>query len=305
MSRLVIIGAGHAGSQLAVSLRTEGYVGQVMLVDPSDALPYHKPPLSKTFLKDPTAQPQPLRAAFAYEAAGVTRITGRVSAIDTAERQVMLDGQALAYDELVLAMGAQNRMLPDLQGAANVHSLRDLADAEHIRAALTGAQVVTVIGGGFIGLETAAVLAALGKTVTVLETAHRVLARVAAPETSARVQAELAVLGVTVRTGFMGQGYRRAGTRVTAVMGEDGDIPCDLILVGIGAQADTALARAAGIVCNQGILTDGQLRTSAPHVWAIGDVAETPHWQADVPLRLESGKPTPRTVWRPSVLTAY
>lgn len=288
MSGVVIIGAGHAGSQLAVSLRAEGFSGGITLIDAADALPYHKPPLSKTYLKDPAAQPQPLRAAAAYEAAGVVRCTGTVNTIDIAAQTVTVDGQVLPYDDLILATGARNRMMPDLAGASNVHSLRDLADADRLRAALGAADRITVIGGGFIGLESAAALAGMGKTVTVLETAPRVLARVAAPETSARVQAMLADLGVMVRTSFMAQGYRRDGTRVTAVTDAAGDMPCDLILVGIGAQADTALARAAGIACNQGILTDGHQRTSAPHVWAIGDVAETPHWQAEAPLRLES-----------------
>lgn len=288
MSGVVIIGAGHAGSQLAVSLRAEGYAGAVTLIDASDALPYHKPPLSKTFLKDPAALPQPLRAASAYKAAGVTRLTGTVTAIDTAAQTVTLHGAALDYDHLVLATGARNRMLPDLAGAANVHSLRDLADAERLRAALADAAHVVVIGGGFIGLESAAALAAMGKTVTVLESAPRVLARVAAPETSARVEATLSGLGVTIRTGFSAGGFARQGDRIHAVQGAQDTVPCDLLLVGIGAQADTALASAAGIACNQGILTDSHLATSAPHVWAIGDVAETPHWQADAPLRVES-----------------
>jgi 3-phenylpropionate/trans-cinnamate dioxygenase ferredoxin reductase subunit len=285
---VVIIGAGHAGSQLAVSLRAEGYSGAVTLIDRADILPYHKPPLSKTFLKDPAALPQPLRAASAYEAAGVVRRTGTVTAIDTTARVVMLEGDALPYGDLVLATGARNRMLPELAGVANVHSLRDLADAERLRDALASAQNITVIGGGFIGLETAAALAGIGKSVTVLESAPRVLARVAAPETSARVEAALAGLGVTLRLGWTTQGYHRAGDRVTAVLGAADEIPCDLILVGIGAIADTALAQAAGIACNAGILTDGHLRTSAPQVWAIGDVAETSHWQADRALRIES-----------------
>lgn len=288
MSGVVIIGAGHAGSQLAVSLRAEGYKGAVTLIDAADALPYHKPPLSKTFLKDPAALPQPLRAASAYDAAGVVRRTGTVTAIDTATRVVTLDGEALPYGDLVLATGARNRMLPDLAGAANVHSLRDLADAMRLREALAQAQRVTVIGGGFIGLESAAALAGLGKSVTVLEAAPRVLARVAAPETSARVEETLTGLGVTLRLGWVGHGYRRDGDRVTAVLGALDDIPCDLILVGIGAVADTALAQGAGIACNMGVLTDAHLRTSAPHVWAIGDVAETPHWQVGAALRVES-----------------
>jgi 3-phenylpropionate/trans-cinnamate dioxygenase ferredoxin reductase subunit len=288
MSGIVIIGAGHAGSQLAVSLRAEGYAGAVTLIDATDALPYHKPPLSKTFLKDPAALPQPLRAASAYEATGVERRTGVVTAIDTAAQVVTLDGKPLPYGDLVLATGARNRMLPDLAGVANVHSLRDLTDAERLRDALALAQTITVIGGGFIGLETAAALAGMGKSVTVLEAAPRVLARVAAPETSARVEQALTDLGVTLRLGWTTQGYRRDGDRVTAVLGATDEIPCDLILVGIGAVADAALAQAAGIACNMGILTDAQLRTSAPHVWAIGDVAETPHWQVGTALRVES-----------------
>lgn len=289
MTGVVIIGAGHAGSQLAVSLRAEGYAGRIVLIDPAADLPYHKPPLSKTFLKDNAAQPQPLRAALAYDAATVERVTGTVTTIDTVARTVMLNGQTLPYGELVLATGARNRMLPGLHGLANVHSLRDLADAVRMRDALSSAQSVAVIGGGFIGLETAAALAGMGKTVTVLEAAPRVLARVAAPETSARVETGLADLGVTLRTAWAGQGYRREGDRIAAVLGTEDEVPCDLVLVGIGAAAETALAHAAGLACNTGILTDGALQTSAPHVWAIGDVAETPHWQAQgAALRIES-----------------
>lgn len=286
---VVIIGAGHGGSQLAVSLRAEGHAGPVTLIDAGADLPYHKPPLSKTFLKSPEAAPQMLRAAATYDEAGVTRLTGTVSAIDPAAQTVTLDGQALPYDDLVLATGARNRMLPDLAGATNVHTLRDLTDATRMRDALPGAQRVLVVGGGFIGLETAAALAAMGRQVTVLEAAPRVLARVAAPETSERVEAALRGLGIDLRTGWQGKGWRRAGDRIAAALGPEGEIPCDMILVGIGAEADTALARAAGIACNRGILTDGRLATSAPHVWALGDVAETPHWQTDgAPLRLES-----------------
>lgn len=289
MSGVVIIGAGHGGSQLAVSLRAEGFAGPVTLIDAGADLPYHKPPLSKTFLKSSDAVPQMLRATSAYDEAGVTRLTGTVTAIDTVARTVTLDGRAVPYDDLVLATGARNRMLPGLASAVNVHTLRDLADASRMRDALPDAQRVLVVGGGFIGLETAAALAGMGRQVTVLEAAPRVLARVAAPETSQRVEATLRGLGIDLRTGWQGKGWRHQGDLVIEALGPDGEIPCDLILVGIGAEAETALARAAGIACNLGILTDGRLATSAPHVWALGDVAETPHWQADgACLRLES-----------------
>lgn len=286
---VVIVGAGHGGSQLAVSLRDEGFAGTVTLIDAGADLPYHKPPLSKTFLKSPDAAPQMLRAATAYDKAGITRLTGTVTAIDPSAQVVTMDGRAIPYDDLVLATGARNRMLPELAGASNVHTLRDLADAARMRDALPGSQRVLVVGGGFIGLETAAALAGMGRQVTVLEAAARALARVAAPETSQRVEATLRGLGIDLRTGWQGKGWRHQGDRVIVALGPDGEIPCDLILVGIGAEAETALARAAGIACNLGILTDGRLATSAPHVWALGDVAETPHWQADgACLRLES-----------------
>jgi len=289
MSGVVIVGAGHAGSQLAVSLRAEGYAGPVTLIDACEETPYHKPPLSKTFLKAADAAPQVLRAASVYDEVGVTRLTGTVSEISPQARTVTLGGEPIPYDDLVLATGARNRMLPDLAGASNVHTLRDLTDARRMRDALPGAGRVLVVGGGFIGLETATALAATGRQVTVLEAAPRVLARVAAPETSGLIETTLRGLGIELQTGWESRGWRQESGRMVAAIGAEGEVPCDLVLVGIGAEADTALARAAGITCNRGILTDACLRTSLPHVWAIGDVAETPHWQADgAATRLES-----------------
>lgn len=289
MSGVVIIGAGHGGSQLAVSLRAEGYLRSITLIDASADVPYHKPPLSKTFLKSPDASPQELRAVSAYEQADIKRLAGTVSEISVARKTLTVQGNCIAYDDLVLATGAQNRMLPELVGAANVHALRDLADATRLRSALPQAVHVVVVGGGFIGLEVAAALSGMGRQVTVLEAAPRVLARVAAPETSERVETALRGLGIDLRTGWQGTGWKRDGDRITAVLSTANEIACDLVLVGIGAEANTALARAAGIACNRGVLTDTCLRTSIPHVWAIGDVAETPHWQADgASLRLES-----------------
>ena len=288
MTGVVIIGAGHAGSQLSVSLRAEGYAGAITLVESEDALPYHKPPLSKTFLKETAAQPQPLRSAQTYEAAGVVRRVAQVGAIDPGARRVMLTtGEALPYDDLVLATGARSRMLPELAGLTNVHGLRSLWDAERLRADLAGAGRVAVIGGGFIGLESAAAMAAMGRAVTVIEAAPRVLARVAAPETSDRVQATLAALGVDLRLGGPSVGFEKENGRVTAVLTPD-RLAVDLVLVGIGALPDMALAQAAGLACGNGIQTDARLATSAPHVWAIGDVACTTHWQTGARERIES-----------------
>jgi 3-phenylpropionate/trans-cinnamate dioxygenase ferredoxin reductase component len=288
MTGTVIIGAGHAGSQLAVSLRSEGYTLPITLIDAEATLPYHKPPLSKTFLKDPAAQPQALRAAQVYESAAINRLISTVEAINTSTCQVTLnDGKKLTYSDLVFATGASNRTLPDLATSTNVYSLRTLADAESLRAVLAFAQNITIIGGGFIGLETAAALGNMGKSVTVLEAAPRVLARVAAKETSEHVEAALKNLGVVVDTNWRGTGYTKDTNKITAVLGLQ-PIQTDLILVGIGASPNTALAQGAGITCSNGILTDATLATSAVHVWAIGDVACTPHWQTGQPERIES-----------------
>ncbi len=284
----IIIGGGHAGSQLAISLRAEGYGLPITLIDAEAVLPYHKPPLSKTFLKDPAATAQPLRAAQTYDAAQVIRLVATVAAIDPAARHITLaDGSTLPYSDLILATGARNRMIPELAGVPNAHTLRTLADAQSLRHALGAAQAITVIGGGFIGLETAAALAAMGKSVTVLEAAARVLGRVAAPQTSALVEQTLRALGVTLHTGWRGAGYATEGQRVIAILGPQ-TVKTDLVLVGIGASADTGLAQAAGMACEGGILTDATLATTAPHVWAIGDVACTPHWQTGRPERVES-----------------
>jgi 3-phenylpropionate/trans-cinnamate dioxygenase ferredoxin reductase subunit len=288
MSGVVIIGAGHAGSQLAVSLKAEGFGGAVTLIDSDASLPYHKPPLSKTFLNSATATAQWLRAETAYDEAGVARLTGTVSAIDVAGRVISVDGGALGYDDLVLATGARNRQLHECEGASNAFSLRTLADAVALRDALPSAQRIAVIGGGFIGLETAAALAAMGKQVTVLEAAPRILARVAAPETSGLVSQTLIEKGVELRVNWCGSGFARTGDRVTEIQGEATAVATDLILVGIGASAATELAENVGIACNLGVLTDAALATSAPHVWAIGDVAETPHWQTERAERIES-----------------
>jgi 3-phenylpropionate/trans-cinnamate dioxygenase ferredoxin reductase component len=149
MSDVVIVGAGHAGSHLAVSLKAEGFGGPVTLIDSEEHLPYHKPPLSRTFLKSPTAEPQWLRAETAYDESGVTRLVGRVATIDVERRAISVDGSVLAYDDLVLATGAGNRPLQECQGATNVFSLRMLGDALALRDALPSAQRIVVIGGGF------------------------------------------------------------------------------------------------------------------------------------------------------------
>lgn len=288
MSRVVIIGAGHAGSQLAVSLRDEAFPGEIVLVDAEPAIPYHKPPLSKVFLTDPSAQAQLLRSSSAYDEAGVTRVVGTVDQVDVHARTVSIDGRPLPYDDLVFATGARNRALPEFAGAANVFQLRTVQDASLIREALAGAGRIAIIGGGYIGLETAAALAQSGKDVTLLVRGSRVLERTAAPVTAELLTDGLRRLGVSVRTSWRTTEVSRVGDRIVELRSGEQTIPADLVLAGVGASPAIELAQHAGIACSRGILTDAHMATSAPRVWAIGDVAEMPHWQSGESEVIES-----------------
>lgn len=289
---IVIVGAGHAGSQLAASLHQEGYRGPVTLVGAEADFPYHRPPLSKAFLKSGDDRPQPLRAESFYASEGVTFLPGvSVSDLDLAGRTLHLsDGTTRPYGKLVLATGAHARRL-NVEGAEldGVVVMRTIADARAIRARLGDVGRVVVVGGGFVGLETAATLHALGKPVSVLEIASRLLGRAVAPQISDHVLGRLQASGVPVSLGMGLARIEGSNGRVTGVVSATGDTaPADMVLVGIGAEPETALAEAAGILCRNGVLVDGNLRTSDPHVFAIGDCARFDHWQAGRSVRLES-----------------
>jgi 3-phenylpropionate/trans-cinnamate dioxygenase ferredoxin reductase subunit len=289
MNGVIIIGAGHGGSQLAVSLRDEGYDGRIALVDAEDALPYHRPPLSKTFLKSPAIEPQPLRAAKVYEDRRIERIVARATGFDPVARRVMLSGRdALPYDDLVLALGARNRGLPQFAGATNVFSLRSLADAEALRSALPDVEDVVIVGGGFIGLETAAALAAMGRRVTVIEAAARILARVVAPEISAFIAAALEASGVRLLTNATVATVEHSAGRITRIETTDRSLPCDLVLLAVGAGPETGLAQDAGIEAENGIVLDAALRTAVPGLWALGDSVRFHHWLTGAQERIES-----------------
>lgn len=289
---VVIIGAGHGGSQVGFSLRQEGYEGPIHLLSEETDLPYHKPPLSKTFLKASDQQAQILRADRAYADARIELCPGTtVAAIDrNARRLALSDGSALAYDRLVIATGASNRLLSlpghDLHG---IFSLRTLADAMALRSAMPAAGTIVVIGGGFIGLEAAATFAALGKSVTVIEVAPGILGRAVSPIVAAHVDAEYRKLGIRIVTRTALERLKGEAGRVRAVRLAGGEtVPADLVLVGIGATPNDGLARQAGLACDNGIAVDGELRTSDPSIFAIGDVASFPHVHAGRRVRLES-----------------
>ena len=289
---VVIIGAGHGGVQAAASLREEGYEGRVTLVGDEAELPYHKPPLSKTFIKDADAKPQILRAEAFYTGHAIDLMLGeRVDAIDLAAGRLDLaSGATLPFDRVVLATGSRPRALPIEGGPLEgVVSLRDIADARAIRDLAATAEDVVILGGGFIGLEIAATLAAGGRRVTVVEAQDRFLARALAPAISAHVAARLAASGIRLLTGTVISRVEGENGRISAVVTSTGErIPARLLVVGIGVVPNPELATAAGIATANGIVVDHALRTSAPDVLAIGDAASYRHWLTGADVRLES-----------------
>lgn len=287
---VVIVGAGQAGASAAAKLRALGHQGPITMLGDEPSPPYQRPPLSKAYLKGEIGPERLwLRAPdFWAEQQVDLRLGQPVTALDTTRRQITAGDATLAYDALILATGATPRRLPAAIGGdlAGVHTIRNLADVDALRPAFTPGRRLVIIGGGYIGLEAAAVGAGLGLEVALIEMAPRILQRVASAETAAHIRALHAAHGVRIleSTGL----ERLVGeTHVIAARLADGqEIPADLVIVGIGVTPNTALAEGAGIALDNGIATDATGATSAPHVWAAGDCASFP-WRGSR-IRLES-----------------
>lgn len=288
---VVIIGAGQAGVQVALSLRQGGHAGGITLIGDEPHAPYQRPPLSKAYLKGEMGVEQlVLRPVEALAAQGIKlRTGGRVTGIDHAARVVTAEGLSLSYDHLVVATGTRPRPLP-LPGAdlPGVLTLRRIEDADRLASALAGAKDVVIIGGGFIGLEAAATARLKGKAVTVVEAAQRVMGRAVAPAISAWFEAIHRGMGTVVLTGAGVAGIEGAGRVASVTLADGRRVPADLVLVGIGAVPNDELAKAAGLHCPNGIATDAQGRTEDPAIWAVGDCAYAPNPYAGGPFRLES-----------------
>lgn len=273
----VVVGAGHAGAELVSALRQNGYAGRVILIGEEPELPYHRPPLSKAYLSGNVSRESLLiRNAASYEKLQAECWIGtQVLSIDRQARTVALsDGRVQTYTKLVLATGGRVRRL-DAPGAqkTNVHYVRTLADIDRLKAMFAAGQRLLVIGGGYIGLEAAAVGIKSGLSVTVLETAPRVLARVAAPEISAFYERAHRTRGVDLRTGVSVLDYL-GREEVEAVRLSDGsELALDLIVVGIGILPNDELARDAGLDIDNGILVNEFAQTSDPDILAVGDCA--------------------------------
>jgi 3-phenylpropionate/trans-cinnamate dioxygenase ferredoxin reductase subunit len=288
---IVIVGGGHAAAQLCIGLAAAGLGGQVHLVCEETALPYQRPPLSKAFLKNPAEALQLHRPEAWYAEAGITVHRGDPAvAIDRAAHLLHLQsGAVLPYHRLVLATGARARHLPHLPAAlGNVFSLRSAADALRLRAALPEAAAVTLLGGGFIGLEIAASARALGQAVTVLESAPRLLARSVSPELAAHVLQVHRAAGIDVQLGVAVGGFQIEGDRLQSLEVDGQRVAVSLLVLGIGASPEDRLAHAAGLDCANGVCVDELMRTSDPAVLAIGDCASFLPAGGGPRLRLES-----------------
>jgi 3-phenylpropionate/trans-cinnamate dioxygenase ferredoxin reductase subunit len=287
----VIVGGGHAAAQFCASItELEPGAGLTLISDESH-LPYQRPPLSKSFLKDENAGSALLRAASFYADRNVTvRLGQKITALNRAKQRLTFEnGEQLEYGQLVLATGTRPRMAPLFQGNyRNVHTLRTVEDAQRLRAGLHAARKVLVIGGGFIGLEIAATAAQLGKQVTVLVAAPRLLGRSASPLISAYVLEQQRANGVDVRLGEMPERPEIVDGLMRGVHAGGEFIGADIVIVGIGAVPNQELAQAAGLACDNGILVDACMRTGDPVIFAIGDCTAFPSAALHRRIRLES-----------------
>ncbi len=290
MSGIVIVGAGQAGASLAAKLRSLGYRGPVTMIGEETAPPYQRPPLSKGYLLGEMELDRLyLRAPSFWEEQGVTlKLGAPVTAIDRTAKTVRAGGETISYDQLALTTGSRPRRLPAAVGGdlTGVYTVRTLADVDAMAAEFRAGRRLLIVGGGYIGLEAAAVGAKLGLSVTLIEMAPRILQRVAAPETSDYFRALHADHGVRIieNTGLdrlTGEG-RVAG----AVLSDGSAIETDFVIVGVGITPMTILAEEAGLDIENGIRTDAEGRTSDPAIWAAGDCASFPYQGGRI--RLES-----------------
>lgn len=289
---VVIVGTGHAGVQAAASLREEGFDGPVTLVGEESDFPYHKPPLSKTFIKDADAKPQMLRGEAFYTNGNIDlRLSAQIEKIDLPGRRLDLAGGGhIPFDRVILATGSRPRTLvfsgSELGG---VLSLRSIADARAIRDLSAQAEDVVILGGGFIGLEIAATLAAGGRRVTVVEAQDRLLGRAVAPAIASHVKRRLEASGIRLLSQTTIDRLEGANGRVSAVFTSAGErLPARMVIVGIGVAPNVELAEAAGTAIANGIRVDAQMRSSHPEILAIGDNASYRHWLTGTDVRLES-----------------
>lgn len=290
MVKVIVIGAGQAGSSLVSKLRNDGFDGEVTLIGAEPVVPYQRPPLSKAYLLgDMELERLYLRPRSFYDEQNITlRLGETVDAVDAAAHTIRLGGETLDYDELVFTTGSDPRQLPaavggDLEG---VYVVRGLADVDAMAPEFAQGRRVLIIGGGYIGLEAAAVAASKGLNVTLVEMGDRILQRVASRETSDFFRDLHKSHGVDIREGVGLTSLNGDGRVSSATLSDGTELDVDFVIAGIGITPSDRLAEAAGCEIENGIKTDAQGRTTVPHIWAAGDCASFPY--GDGRIRLES-----------------
>lgn len=298
MTKILIIGAGHAGGSVAAFLRQYGHEGPIVLVGEEEAPPYQRPPLSKAWLKgEADLEALLLRPLSFYAEQNIDfrPSTVAVSVDPEAKTVAFHDGTSETYDVLVLATGSTARKLPVPGGDhPDLLELRTLKDAERLKAVLGPGRRLAVVGGGYVGLEAAASARALGAEAVVIERAPRVLARVASETLSAFFTAQHRARGVEIITGAEVVAVAHDGV----TLADGSTVQADAVLVGVGALACDGLARSAGLRCDDGVVVDDQARTSDPAIFAVGDMTRRPipvhggvsHRLESVPNALEQAK---------------
>ncbi len=290
MDRVVVVGAGQAGASLAAKLRSLGHKGPITLIGEENAPPYQRPPLSKKYLLgEMDLERLYLRPESFYLENDIALLTGgRVEAIDKESRTVTVNGELFPYDKLALTTGSVPRRLPDSCGGdlRGVHVVRTLADVDALAPECREGRRILIVGGGYIGLEAAAVACKLGLQVTLIEMTERILQRVACRETSDYFRALHRSQGVDLREGVGLEKLTGDEHVAGAVLTNGSEIRVDIVVAGIGITPATELAEAAGLRIENGIWTDIQGRTSDPSIWAAGDCASLPY--GDRRIRLES-----------------
>ena len=272
---MVIVGGGMAGARAIVSLRANGWQGAITLITEETLLPYDRPPLSKAMLVE-EQEPQPvyLLDEGMIASLNATLVRGsRAIGIDRTQKAVVLaDGRAVSYGKLLIATGAKPRRL-SIEGGELAYTLRDFADGDHLRNRLRASASAAIIGGGFIGLEVASSARKLGLAVTLIEAQPRILMRGVPEEIASVVHQRHVEAGVTMQIGTALKSVETDGVRLA-----DGHkVPAEIVVAGIGAAPEVALAQEAGLALDNGIACDETLRTSDPDIYAAGDCCSFPH----------------------------
>ena len=290
MSHIVVVGAGQAGQSLVTRLRVLGFDGQVTLIGEEPVPPYQRPPLSKKYLLgEMEVERLYLRPEIFYTDHDIDlRLGTPVSVIDRAAKSLRIGDDETSYDQLALTTGALPRRLPAAIGGdlTGVYTVRTLADVDAMAVEFQPGRRVLIVGGGYIGLEAAAVAALKGLQVTIVEVADRILKRVAAPQTADVIRAAHDSHDVIVREGVGLDQLTGKGQVDGAVLGDGTALALDFVIVGVGIEPDTKLAEAAGLSIENGIRTDELGRTADPSIWAAGDCTSFPY--RDTRVRLES-----------------